>query len=163
MAEWEINRPLGQCCGTGKDIPPGKEYFASLVETPEGLQRRDFSVEYWNSAKPQVYCYWKTQMPDPNEKKKLFIDDEMLMAFFNRLEDETQQEKLNFRFVLALVLMRKKKLKYESSHRLDDTEVWALRKTGEKESVEVVNPELDEQQIEQLTLQIGQILQVELE
>ena len=86
----------------------------------------------------------------------------MLMTFFERLEREREQEKINFRFVLALVLMRKRRLKYESSKTEDDKETWRLRITGEKEFVEVANPHLDQQQIEQLSSQIGEILQVDL-
>lgn len=162
MAEWNINKPVGKCCGTGKEFEPGEEYFASLVYSDNGLERRDFSIEYWKEHKPEVYCFWKTRLPHPEEKKKLFVDDDMLMAFFERLEEETEQEKINFRFVLALVLMRKKKLKYESSRIEDGTEIWTLKITGKKEYTEVVNPELDEEQIEQLTSQLGSILQAEL-
>ena len=82
MGEWEISRPLGQCWGTEKEIEPGEEYFAALVETEEGLQRRDFCGDYWEKEKPEVFCYWKTKLPHPNEKKQIFIDDDMLMSFF---------------------------------------------------------------------------------
>ena len=162
MDEWEINKPLGQCCGTGKTIEPGEEYFAALVETEEGLQRRDFCADYWQEQKPDVFCYWKTKLPLPDEKKQIFIDDEMLMSFFERLAEESEPEKINFRFVLTLVLMRKRRLKYDSSKSQDGKEIWRLKITGDKQFVEVVNPHLDEEQIEQLTSQIGQILQVEL-
>jgi len=136
MDEWEIDKPLGQCCGTGKKIEPGQEYFAALVETPEGLQRRDFCADYWQQQKPDVFCYWKTKLPD--------------------------QEKINFRFVLTLILMRKRLLKYDSSRTEDDKEIWRLRIVGDKEFVEVVNPHLDEGQIEQLSSQLSEILQVDL-
>ena len=162
MQEWEIDRPLGQCCGTGRKIEAGEEYFAALVETEDGLQRRDFCADYWQSKKPDVFCYWKSKLPKPDQKKQIFVDDEMLMAFFERLERESEQEKINFRFVLALVLMRKRRLKYDSSRVEDDKEVWRLRIAGEKQFVDVVNPHLDEEQIEQLSSQIGEILQVEL-
>jgi len=110
-----------------------------------------------------VFCYWKTKLPHPDQKKQIFVDDEMLMAFFERLERETEQEKINFRFVLALVLMRKRRLKYDSSQAEADKEIWRLRIVGsDKEFVEVTNPNLDEEQIEKLSSQIGQILQVEL-
>jgi len=109
-----------------------------------------------------VFCYWRTKLPNPEQKKRIFVDDDMLMAFFERLEQESEQEKINFRFVLTLVLMRKRRLKYDSTKIEDDREVWRLKVTGEKEFVEVVNPHLDEEQIEQLSSQIGQILQVEL-
>jgi len=162
MGDWEINKPLGQCHGTERKIEFGEEYFAALVEVEEGLQRRDFCAEYWESQKPDVFCYWKSRLPEPGQKKQLFVDDQMLMAFFDRLEKETEQEKINFRFVLALILMRKRILKYDETKNVDDREVWCLRKTGEKEIVEVVNPHLNEEQIERLSSQIGEILQADL-
>jgi hypothetical protein len=162
MDEWEIKKPLGQCYGTERKIESGEEYFAALVETEEGLQRRDFCANYWESQKPDVFCYWKTRLPEPGQKKQLFVDDQMLMAFFERLEKETEPEKINFRFVLALILMRKRILKYDDTRTEDSREIWRLRMVGEKQIVEVVNPHLDEEQIEQLSSQIGEILQTDL-
>lgn len=163
MGEWEIDKPLGQCYGTGRQIEAGEEYYGALVEGEEGLKRQDFCADFWDEHKPEVFCYWKTKLPHPDEKKKLFVDDDMLMAFFERLADASEQEKINFRFVLALVLMRKRRLKYDSSKTEDGKEIWRLRIAGgDKEFVELVNPHLDEEQIEQLSSQIGQILQVDL-
>jgi hypothetical protein len=162
MDEWEINKPLGQCYGTERKIESGEEYFAALVETEEGLQRRDFCADYWESQKPDVFCYWKTRLPEPGQKKQLFVDDQMLMAFFERLEKETESEKINFRFVLALILMRKRILKYDDTRTDNGREIWRLRIVGDKQIVEVLNPHLDEGQIEQLSSQIGEILQTDL-
>ena len=162
MDEWEINKPLGQCCGTGRKIDYGEEYFGALVETGEGLQRMDFCADYWESEKPDVFCYWRSRLPHPDQKKQIFVDDDMLLAFFERLEKETEQEKVNFRFVLALILMRKRRLKYDATRIEDAKEIWRLRITGEKQFIEVINPHLDEEQIEQLSSQIGQILQTDL-
>ena len=162
MSEWEVDKPLGQCCGTGRKIEYGEEYFGALVEFDEGLQRRDFCADYWESEKPNVFCYWRSKLPHPDQKKQIFVDDEMLMAFFERLGNETGQEKVNFRFVLALILMRKRRLKYDATKVENGKEIWCLRIVGEKEIVEVINPHLDEEQVEQLSSQIGQILQTDL-
>jgi hypothetical protein len=162
MDDWEINKPLGRCWGSGAKIEYGEEYFGALVETEEGLQRRDFCSDYWESQKPDAFCYWKTKLPDPGQKKQLFIDDQMLMAFFERLEKETEQEKINFRFVLALILMRKRILKYDETKIEENNEIWRLRVVGDKQTAEVINPHLDEEQIEQLSSQIGEILQTDL-
>jgi hypothetical protein len=161
MDQWEIDKPLGQCYGTGKRIEYGQEYYGALVETDQGLQRRDFCAEYWEKEKPNVFCYWKTRLPYPDQKKQIFVDEEMLMAFFERLGREAEQEKINFRFVLALVLMRKRRLKYDSSIMEADKEIWRLRFAGDKQTVDVTNPHLDDEQIEQLSAQIGQILQTD--
>jgi len=162
MGEWEVDKPLGQCCGTGRKIEYGEEYFGALVEIDEGLQRRDFCADYWEREKPNVFCYWRSRLPHPDQKKQIFVDDEMLMAFFERLENETGQEKVNFRFVLALILMRKRRLKYDATRVENGKEIWRLRIVGEKEIIEVINPHLDEEQVEQLSSQIGQILQTDL-
>jgi hypothetical protein len=162
MSEWEINRPLGQCSGTERKIEYGEEYFAALVETEEGLQRQDFCADYWEKEKPDVFCYWRTKLPESGQKKQLFVDDQMLIAFFERLEKETDQEKIDFRFVLALILMRKRILKYDATKTENDKEIWQLRMVGDKHTVEVVNPHLNEEKIEQLSSQISEILQTEL-
>ncbi len=165
MSDWEINKPLGHCHGTGRKIECGEEYFGALVETEEGMQRQDFCADYWESEKPTVFCHWKSRLPEPGQKKQLFVDDQMLMAFFERLANETDPEKINFRFVLALILMRKKILKYDESRANDGKEIWRLRMPGDRSAenmFEVVNPHLDEEQIEQLSSQIGEILQTDL-
>jgi hypothetical protein len=164
MADWEIKKTLGQCSGTEKEFEVGEEFVAALVQTDEGLQRLDFSTDYWNKNQPEVFCFWRTKMVDPDQKKKLFIDDAMLMAFFDRLAEETDPEKINFRFVLTLILMRKRKLKYDGCTIDDDaTEVWSLKVTGQDRFAKVTNPHLTEEQVEGLTAQMGQILQADFE
>ncbi len=165
MSDWEINKPLGQCFGSGRKIEHGEEYFGALVVAEQELQRQDFCAEYWRSEKPDVFCHWKTKLPEPGQKKQLFVDDQMLMVFFERLARETDQEKIDFRFVLTLILMRKRLLKYNESRTEDGKEIWRLRIPGDKSAeglVEVVNPHLDAEQIEQLSSQMGEILHTDL-
>ena len=100
-------------------------------------------------------------MPKGDKKKKIFVDNYMLLAFFERLSAETDEEKINFRFVLTLVLMRKRLIKYDSSEKINDKEVWTVKITGRDEKAQVINPKLTEDKIEQLSEQLGQILQVE--
>ncbi|AQT68670.1 hypothetical protein STSP2_01839 [Anaerohalosphaera lusitana] len=163
MADWEIKKPLGKCVCDDQEFEVGQEYFSALLETEEGFERRDYCVECWERDRPDAYCFWKTRMADEKDKnKKIFIDDEMLMAFFERLGEETEQEKLNFRFVLTLILMQKRKLKYQSDAVVDGQEVWYMKVAGQGRTVKVVNPHLSEDQIEELSGQMGQILQVDL-
>lgn len=163
MADWEIKKTVGRCSGTDRELAIGEEYFAALVQAEQGLERRDYCTEYWENSKPEVYCYWKSRIPNPEQKKKLFIDDAMLLAFFDRLATETDPEKLHFRFVLTLILMRKRKLKYDSARNEDDKEIWTMRVVGEDRTEDVINPHLNEDQIQQLSEQMGQILQTNME
>lgn len=163
MADWQISKPLGKCSGSGIEINPLEEYYGALVETENGIERRDFSCEFWQKNQPQVYCYWKTQMPSPDQKKQIFIDDDIILSFFSRLQNETEQDKIDFRFVLCLVLMRKRILKYQNSKYENGLEIWQLKNMTDKEYVDVINPHLDEAKIDQLRQQMGQILQGDLD
>jgi hypothetical protein len=162
MEQWEVQRSTGKCAGTGRELLPGEEYYAALLDKGDTFERCDFCVEYWEQEKPEVYSYWKTMVPLPNQKKKLFVDDEILINFFKRLEDEEEPIKIHFRFVLALILMRKKILKYEDSRREPDKEIWKMRFVKETEVHEVINPLLDDQQIEQVSHELSSILHGEL-
>jgi len=200
---YEVPRTTGICAKTGRSLEPGETYFATLVEAPPeeqpeqsgkqdakqnaaaalGMQRLDVSYEAWeNGFRPaHLFSYWKTVVPQPNEKKKLFVDDAVLMNLLRRLEDAEQQQRLAFRYVLALILMRKKLLRFDNTER--DTaeqdgeqverEWWVFTpkqdvskghfgKWAEDDQIKVLDPHLDESQIEQVTHQLGEVLDGEL-
>ncbi len=176
---YDIQRPTGQCAFTGRKLEPGQAYMATLVELDEeqlaqvqdkataalGMKRVDVSIEAWQqgSRPDNLFSHWKTLVPEPNQKKRLFIDDEVLMNLFTRLEDTEEEEKLSFRFVLGLILMRKKLLKYVSSERDEDgREWWTMQPRGEAAPLTMLNPQMDEDKVGQVTAQLGQILDAEL-
>ena len=86
----------------------------------------------------------------------------MLINLFERLAEEKEELKVNFRFVLALILMRKRKLKYEDSRRDGAREIWSMRFIRETETHDVINPQLTEEQIQEVSQELSTILQAEL-
>jgi hypothetical protein len=189
---YDVERPTLRCAFTGRKLEPGEAYVATLVEVDEqptesagagsggglGLRRLDVSMEAWQAgSRPErEFSHWRSRVPEPNQKKRLFVDDEVLVNLFRRLADADQAQRVAFRFVVALILMRKKLLRYEGSFvrkaerpasadpplPVADEEVWRMTLKGEAEAVEVVNPRLDEAQIGQVTQQLGEVLEGEL-
>lgn len=136
-------------------------------EVQEELVREDHCLECWEKApqepRPDVLGVWKTRVPRPEEKKKLFVDDEVLTGFFERLQGTEDRAKINFRFVLALILMRKKLLVYDRMTKVaDGSEVWQMHFKGSDTVHEVTNPRMDEDRITEVSQQLGQVLQGEL-
>ncbi len=160
--QWQIKKGGEKCAGSDKTLEPGEEYYAALIETNEGFDRIDYSVDYWNHQQPAVYCFWKTRVPVKEEKKKLFVDDAILVNIFERLENEQDPMKINFRFVLALILMRKKLLKYEDTLREGDQEIWKMKMAREEKVHQVTNPHLTDEKIEQVSVELSTILHGEL-
>ena len=128
MEQWQVKRTDGVCAQHDEPLEPGQEYMAALIDCGDHFERKDFCLDCWAAYEPEVFSFWKTSIPMPNEKKKLFVDDGVLINFFERLADEEEPLKIHFRFVLALILMRKRLLKYEDSFKKDDgTEIWSMR------------------------------------
>ena len=127
MEDWKVQRTNCKCAGTDKELAPGENFYAALVETDEGFDRVDYCNEYWEANNPPVFCYWKSKVPVKDEKEKLLVDDGALVNVFHRLDGEADPKKVNFRFVLALILMRKRILKYETTEFVDDKEVWKMK------------------------------------
>jgi hypothetical protein len=161
---YDVSRPLGKCHLTGRAIEPGTKFMAALRETPAGFERLDVSLEAWqNFDRRDVLAFWQTVMPSPQQaKKKLFVDDQVLCELFERLASVAEPAKLNFRFVLGLILMRKRMIVYESTRVEEGREIWKVRFRGREEMLDLLNPKLDEQQVTEVSQQLSEILNEEL-
>ncbi len=187
---YDLQRFTGRCAFSDAPLNPGDTYIAALVEEGELLRRLDICVAVWDEGKrpANLFSFWKTVVPDSNAKKKMFVDNEVLMNLLQRLADATQPQRLAFRFVLALILMRKKLLRYDKTeHRpaapapdaapdappTGEQEFWVMTpkldlskgifgKWNEEEKLTVLDPHLDEEGIRQVTDQLSEILQAEL-
>ena len=81
-------------------------------------------------------------MPAEGERRRLHIDEDLMVDCFERLEGETEPSRLNFRYVVALLLMRRKRFKFVEVRTEDDQEVLHLRCARTRNHYRVVNPRL---------------------
>ena len=160
---FEVARPQGRCAVTGRAIPPDEKFMAALRETPAGFERLDVCTEAWPTFdRKDVVAFWQTVMPKSQARKQIFVDDQVLCDLFERLAAVAEPAKLNFRFVLGLILMRKRLLVYESTRLDNEREIWLLRPKGRQDTLEMLNPKLDESQMADVSRQLGEILNEEL-
>ena len=160
---YEVSRPHGVCAVTGRAIEPDEKFMAALRETSAGFERLDVSMQAWpDFDRRDVVAFWQTVMPRHEQKKKLFVDDQVLCDLFERLAEATEPAKLNFRFVLGLILMRKRLIVYEASRQEDGAEVWSVRFRGKDARLDLLNPKLNDSQIAEVGAHLGEILNEEL-
>ena len=161
--DFSLARPGGVCAATGQPIGPEEPFIAALRETKEGFERLDIKLDAWDTFdRAGIVAFWRTQMPKANVKKKLLVDDTVLCDLLVRLSDTTEPAKLCFRFVLALILMRKRLVIYENTRHNDaGQEIWTLRMRGKDESFELIDPKPTDEQIANVREQLGQILNEE--
>lgn len=166
--EYNIAKISGTCQACETELSPGTELIAILTETDDGLHRLDFCQRCFQDSKHEqdsgreIVGTWRSVVPEPKQKKKLFVDNDLLRNLFERLGQSDTESKINFRFVVALVLMRKKLLIYDGMGTAGDKEVWKMHFRGSGEKCDVIDPHLDEDKIAEVTGQLGEILEGEL-
>ena len=110
-----VSRPTGVCASTGESLAMNEPAMATLCEREEdeGFDRLDYSIAAWDTGdRPdRLFSYWRYIVPDSNKKQEIGIDDAVLADLFERLADDERPQRIAFRYILALVLLRKRKLK----------------------------------------------------
>ncbi len=159
-------RATGKCAATGRDLQFGEHFVATLTEQPgtPGLGRVDFSVEAWaGGARPaapaQVVGMWRaTYQPEAQKKSPLLGDQEML-DLFEELGPSHEERQERFRFLLALLLIRRRLLRVISTRRTPKGSILSVLRRGEdagqRTPMEVVDPGLDEATITEAIEQLG--------
>jgi hypothetical protein len=160
---YDVARPAGKCHVSGKTIEVGEKFMTVLRENPLGFERLDISLDCWSGFdRSNILAHWQATMPQAELKRKLLVDDAILCELFERLGTAEEPAKINFRFVLGLILMRKRLVVYETTRVEDGKEIWTMRPKGREDRLDLINPRLDEQQVAEVSQQLGQILNEEI-
>lgn len=109
-------RPLGKkCAGTGLDLVPGTACHSVLVEKEGTFERLDFSEAGWKGDPAGAIGSWKCLVPFPAETRKHTLDTPALFQHFEELQERGQPDEEPLRYILALLLMQKRRLKLDGS------------------------------------------------
>src|SRR5215472_12455874 len=111
------------------------------------LLRRDYAAEAWQGPPPGAFSFWCGRVPAAEQGRKLRIDDDLLADCFQRLEGQTEPAQVNFRYVVALLLMRRKRFKFEEARVEGGQEILRVRCVRTRATHRVINPRLTEEQM----------------
>jgi hypothetical protein len=156
--QYQVEPLKGRCAATGHVLEEGEEFYTVLFEEGDSFRREDYSAAAWSGPPEGAFCFFRGHVPVKEKRRKLLVDDDVLVNFFVRLADETAPVRVQFRFVLALILMRKRRLKYASSDVVDGVEVWTMTTPRDQTVHPVVNPRLTDDQIEGVSRELSAIL-----
>jgi hypothetical protein len=123
--DYDLERCSRHCAVTGRELSPGEEFFSALLPAAGGLVRMDYAPEAWQGPPEAAWGWWKARLPRPDEKpRSVWAPAEVMLELFDRLADEP--DRADTRFILALLLVRRRVLRIEESHREGDQEVLLL-------------------------------------
>jgi hypothetical protein len=116
--DFEIQRCTRHCAATGRELAPGEEVLSVLVAEGAKLVRYDYSRAAWPGPPEQAVGWWKSHIPGPQHKRRHWAPNDVLLQCFDELEQ--QPENQDMRYVLALLLTRRRVLRLEET----DVDPW---------------------------------------
>jgi hypothetical protein len=139
MAEWKIRRRAEACGACERAFEEGERYVSTLAVSEEEIAREDTCTTCWaertTSADDELF-FWYTRH-EADKKRAFQLDLASLEALFEKLGGREETGARELRFVLCLLLMRKRLLKLEKVVRGADGEAMLVRKPRRKDTVKV--------------------------
>ncbi len=166
-APYDIVRKEERCAATGRAFVEGDRQVAVLVETPgeEPLLRVFFSEDAWDGgARPEspatVFGFWRRIAGEEKKNDNAIMSADELFDLFEQLAEAEQPRQISFRYLLALLLMRKRRLVYEGMTPGDPSRFRVKARPGGAIH-DVVDPKMDDDAIEQATEELGRVMNTE--
>ena len=158
MTDYQIQANTRRCAATGRELRPGERVYTVLLDQGGQFVRQDYSSEAWTGPPASAFSFWVGRVPAPDDQRRPPIDDELLLDCFRRLQGETEPERVHFRYVVALLLLRRKRFKFEEARVEAGQEIMALRCTRTRELHQVVNPGLSDDEIARVQDEVFKVL-----
>lgn len=137
MSEWKYTRRQAQCAGCEQAFQDGERHVSALVFEGEDLRREDHCTTcFGRRDNVGDLFFWFTR--HRVGKRALQLDLATLEALFLRLEGRAEPRIRELRYVLCLLLMRKRRLKLDRVVRGEtDGEAMILHRPRRKEVLKV--------------------------
>lgn len=160
MAEaWHIARSSRTCAHSGAAIEAGDVFYSALVERDDSFERLDFSTTSWPDVdKVPFFSYWKNKAAGETGERKQPVDYDRLLAFFDKLEGAEEPGKRLLRYVLALILTRKRRLRLDDMSQTEAGDRILLhdRRSGGR-ALEIIAPEASRDELEKTQEKLNQL------
>lgn len=151
-------RPLGKtCAATGEELSPGTVCHSVLIERNGEQVRLDFSQAGWAGAAPEgAIAHWVTTLPEEEHSDAPRpLDPEELFQFFEQLLDDMNPAQEKIKYMLALLLMQKKRLRLDGTLSDDDGDRLLLSGSQGEGPYEIRDQNLSGDEIEQLQRELN--------
>jgi hypothetical protein len=147
MTEYQIQPSTRRCFLTGRELQAGERCWSVLLDEDGKLVRRDYSLDAWQGPPPEAFSFWACRIPLSQGRRRPVFDDDVLLDCFHRLEGQEELPRLRLRYVLGLMLLRRKRFAFLEARQNDGKEVLVLRCSRTGAQQQVVNPGLNEDEL----------------
>jgi hypothetical protein len=153
-----VIRALGKtCAATGRAFAPGERVVSVVVERNGNHERLDFAERDWQGPPPMTVGFWRSRAPEAAPRPAA-LDPEAMLAYFEQLAEDANPGHDKLRYVLALYLLQKRRLRLDGARVDDDGEFLQLSGSKGEGPYEIRDQQLADDEIKTLQSELAQVV-----
>ncbi len=160
---WSIKSRARECVESGDAFQSGQKIRAAIFPDPEssGYLRKDYTIEAWENREGEenpFSCWLTTYEPPVTEEKTEDIVDDDPETLLKRLVDEEEEHTENARYILAVMLERKKLLRETDTQEIPSgiLRIYEHRKSGDVYIIK--DPQISLTDVDRVQEEVRQLL-----
>lgn len=161
---WNIRSRAQACAHSAVPFTDGEDFVTVLIEDVKTgeLARKDFSLTSWKEVEPTLtspFSFWRSEFTVPkSEARPEIAEKESAEVLLRRLVAEDSITTENTRYILAVMLERKKQLKQKGIQEAEDATFLVYEHPKSGEIYLIRDPELKLDQIEEVQKEVSRLL-----
>lgn len=148
------------CAACAKAFAPGARFVAAIVVREERFVREDRCEACGASVPEDAISRWTARRP-ADAKGPRRLDFDSLLELFIRMDGRTDEPSLRLRWIVGLLLMRRRLLSVVGRRVDDGRETLVLKPRGDDKTYEVADPGLDDDAAEALRDDLSRIFDLD--
>ena len=118
MLDFDVKSRGRNCAKLDRPLEPGEKYYSVLIAEGSQVVRYDYASDAWEGPPEKAIGWWKSQVPDHRGNQVHWAPNDFMLHYFEQLESDP--EKQDVRFVLALLMVRRRILRMEETDDIDE-------------------------------------------
>jgi len=164
IQDWKIRSRAHRCTDTDRPFEDGERVCTGIFADPEsdGYLRKDYCLEAWERLKEGLdpYSFWQATYRIPEEEPDAEdLGKESPEAMLRRMIDEDESHTENARYILVLMLERKKILIPVDSREMESRRMLFYEHKENGDVFVVADPQLRLDEVAQIQEEVSLLLQ----
>ena len=113
MLDFTVQRCTRRCHETDREFAPGEAFYSVLLSEGGEVQRYDYAETSWKGPPEEAIGWWKSQMPSTEAKRLNWAPNDVMLHYFQQLENVLEQQ--DMRYVLVLLMIRRRIMRCEAT------------------------------------------------
>jgi hypothetical protein len=160
LPEWEIKARSRYCSRTKVLFEDGDTIYTLLFREKVGFRREDISESAWQDAKTGIapFSFWKSKFQAPEPPAPERMPKESAEELLRKLSAEERPEYLSVRYVLAILLERKRTLKQVDVRESGEERILIYEHARTGEAFIIADPRLKLDQLDSVQQEVYRLM-----